>query len=172
MERANGILQDRLIKEMRLAGISSIEEGNKFLESYWNIHNKKFSIEPEDKKDAHRKILPGQDLDKILSIREYRKVSKNLEVQYKNTIYRIESKNHSTNICGVKIAIFEGKEGKLTMEYKGRELSFKEYNKQKYHGEEVDSKQIDRFLKGVKERIVPYDHPWKGHKKAPYMCGK
>jgi transposase len=161
VERANAILQDRLVKEMRLAGINNIEEGNRFLKDYWEIHNKQFRKDPEDKVDAHRPLLPGQNLEKILSTKEYRKVSKNLEVQYKNTIYQIELKAHSTNICGVKIAIFEGVDGKLTMEYKGRELSFKEYGKQEYYGEEVDSKEIDRFLRGAKERIVPDNHPWK-----------
>jgi hypothetical protein len=160
VERVNGTLQDRLVKEMRIAGVSNIEEGNQFLESYWKIHNRRFKIDPEDSRNAHRKILPEQDLSKIFSIKEYRKVSKNLEVQYNNVIYQILQKSPLRSLCRARVSIIESLNGKITMEYKGRQLPFREYGKQEYAGKEVDPKEVDRFLKDAKSRRVSYNHPW------------
>ena len=166
VERKNGMLQDRLVKEMRLAGVRNIADGNLFLETYWPVHNKKFSILPENPCDAHRKVLLEQDLSKIFSMKETRKVSKNLEVQYKNTIFQIIQETPSKSLCKAQVTIIEGYDGTIVMEYKGRLLPFKEYGKQEYQGKEVDSKEIDRFLRGTKTRIVPDTHPWKATRKA------
>jgi transposase len=166
VERTNGTLQDRLIKEMRLAGVSSIEDGNRFLETYWPMHNKKFSRLPENSCDAHRKVLPEQDLSKIFSIKQTRKVSKNLEVQYKNTIYQIVQETPSKSLCRAQITIIERQNGIIVMEYKGRLLPFREYGKQEYRGKEIDSKEIDRFLREAKARKVPDTHPWKQEGRA------
>jgi len=93
VERANQTLQDRLIKEMRLAGISSMEEGNAFLASYMEKHNRKFAVEPASDADAHRPVLHNhQELDLILSIHSRRKLSKNLTLQYNNTLYQTKSR--------------------------------------------------------------------------------
>jgi len=168
VERANGTLQDRLVKELRLAGVSSIEEGNRFLEAYWEVHNMKFAVLPENKHDAHRKILPDQDLSKIFSIKQQRTVSKNLEVQYKNRIYQIITETPSKSLCKAQVTILEGRDGKVLMEYKGRQVRFREYGKQEYKGKEVDSKDIDRFLTEAKTRKLSDNHPWKREGKASY----
>lgn len=168
VERMNGTLQDRLVKEMRLAGITNIEEGNRFLETYWEGHNKKFSIKPENRRDAHRKILPEYNLERILSIKEFRVVSKNLEVQYKNVIYQIIQEGPLNSIAGAQVTIVENRNGKISMEYKGKSLRFREYRKQEYKGEEVSSKEIDRFLKKVvqERKRVAHDHPWRQEGRA------
>jgi hypothetical protein len=79
-ERANGVLQDRLIKEMRLANISSIEEGNIFLKKYLQKHTAKFAKEPLCSEDAHRPLK--EDLDVIFAKKEQRKLSKDLTFNY------------------------------------------------------------------------------------------
>ena len=161
VERANGTLQDRLVKELRLADVSTIEEGNRFLESYWKVHNDKFSVLPEDRKDAHRKVLLEHDLSKIFSIKQYRKVSKNLEIQYKNTIYQLVQESPSKSLYKAQVTVIESKNGEVEIEYNGRILPSRKLEKQEYKGDEVDQKDIDRFLKEVKARKVPQNHPWK-----------
>lgn len=161
VERANSTLQDRLVKELRLARVSTIEEGNEFLESYWKIHNSKFSVSPENKHDAHRKVLLEHDLSKIFSIKQYRKVSKNLEIQYKNTIYQVIQETPSKNLCKAHVTVIEGQDGGVIIEYNGRVLPSRELEKQEYKGKEIDQKDIDRFLKEVKARKIPHNHPWK-----------
>ena len=65
VERVNGTLQDRLIKEMRLAHISSMEEGNAFLQSYITKHNKKFAKKPISAIDAHISIESDCNIENI-----------------------------------------------------------------------------------------------------------
>lgn len=61
VERANGTLQDRLIKEMRLLGISDIETANAYLSEFIEIHNKKFAEEPFSMVDAHKPLKVNQE---------------------------------------------------------------------------------------------------------------
>jgi len=74
IERLFGTLQDRLVKEMRLRGISTIEEANRFLQEYLPLYNRKFTIKAVSKQDLHRPVARGIDLHKILCIRTIRTV--------------------------------------------------------------------------------------------------
>ena len=73
VERANQTLQDRLVKELRLRNISTIEEGNRYLEEFFCKHNEKFMMNPKKEIDLHQAALPDDALDKILCMKEYRK---------------------------------------------------------------------------------------------------
>jgi hypothetical protein len=96
VERVNQTLQDRLIKEMRLSGISTIEAANAYLPTYMAAHNKRFSVAAKSTEDAHRRELPEPKVhDFILSHQEERKLTKNLEISYSNMIYQVK-----TNISG------------------------------------------------------------------------
>lgn len=92
VERLNKTLQDRLVKELRLAEISDIETANKFLLEFVNKYNQKFAVEPKEKNDAHRLLNFSEDeLNTIFSIQTTRTASKNLELSYDNTIYQIQA---------------------------------------------------------------------------------
>ncbi len=93
VERANQTLQDRLVKEMRLRGISSIEQGNAYLPEFIADFNLRFAVEPSSSVDAHRALTVQDDLATILTWQEPRSVSKNLTVQFnsaasRNQMYR------------------------------------------------------------------------------------
>jgi transposase len=72
VERSHGVLQDRLIKMMRLEGISSIKEGNIYLEKFRQDYNERFGKPPRNQEDAHRELSTDKDLDKILCRKEVR----------------------------------------------------------------------------------------------------
>jgi transposase len=72
---AHQTLQDRLVKELRLAGISTIEAANTFLPSFVANYNRRFAKLPARDKNLHRLLDPGQDLDQVLCWREQRQVS-------------------------------------------------------------------------------------------------
>src|SRR3546814_2791731 len=74
VERANGTLQDRLVKAMRLDGISSIAEANTCLDSYMARHNARFARPAFDARDMHRPLGPHDDLRSIMVWREQRTV--------------------------------------------------------------------------------------------------
>jgi len=70
IERLFGTLQDRLVKEMRLAGIRTLERANRFLEiTFWPFWDKRFAVRPAQSGDAHRSLQPAQRLEQILSVR-------------------------------------------------------------------------------------------------------
>jgi uncharacterized protein YlxP (DUF503 family) len=77
MERVFGILQDRLTAELRLAGITQMKEANAFLRKFLKGLNRKFSLAPRDSEKAWRRLPPGVDLDRIVSI-QYRSVVGNI----------------------------------------------------------------------------------------------
>ncbi len=91
VERSNQTLQDRLIKEMRLAGISSIKQANRFLRESDFIakHNKKFAVPPAQLGDAHRSVEP-HDLDAILSLKEKRVLANDFTIAYNKRIFQLE----------------------------------------------------------------------------------
>ena len=106
VERANATLQDRLVKELREMNISSIEEANKYLETFRKKYNEKFAVEPAIREDAHRSILRSQDIEKICMIREYRKLSKDLSFQYKTEIYQVDQ-NYVHRLYGKIVEVCE-----------------------------------------------------------------
>jgi transposase len=82
VERANGTLQDRLVKEMGLARISNIEQANAWLDKsgFFDELSKKFGVVPRDSADAHRPLV--SDLRQVLCVKEKRSVSHDACVQW------------------------------------------------------------------------------------------
>jgi len=129
IERKNRVLQDRLVKEMRLKGISTMEEGNKYLKKYIKKHNKRFGVEPKHPLNVHRPTT--ENLEQILAMKSERKLSKELSLQYKNKLYQIDTSTPN-RIRYKKVEITERKGAPLRIEYDGKELSysiFEEYSK-------------------------------------------
>ena len=154
VERVNQTLQDRLVKEMRLAGISSIEEGNRFLPNFLKGFNKKFMVAPRDKNNAHRVLLPEQNLERILCIKSERKVTKNLEIQYNNKIYQIIPEKPSRSLIKACVTVLERLDGQISIEHQGRQLPFKLFSEQEANGEVINSKEIDNV--SLDQRLQSY----------------
>ena len=161
VERANSTLQDRLIKELRERGISSIEEGNNFLDEYTEKHNRKFSIDPASEENAHREILLRHNLEKMFMLKEERILSKDLSFQYKKELYQIES-SRVYGLNGKKVEIFES-EGEIKMIlHNGKALK---YHKWKEIGAEqtqiVDVKGLETRWPEKRNRKPSKNHPWR-----------
>lgn len=89
VERVNLTLQDRLVKEMRLLEISSMEEGNAYLPEFMEDFNRRFAVAPRSNHDAHRLLLLKDHLAQTLTWQETRIISKNLSIQFQNVVYQI-----------------------------------------------------------------------------------
>ena len=134
---------------------------NEYLDRvYWDKFNNQFAVPPESSKNAHRKLLPGQDLKKILSHKKQGTLSKNLEVQCDNVIYQIVQKTPSWRLRKAKVTIIKTLDGGVYIEHNGKNLPFKVHSQQEACGKIVDFKKIDTFFKEKKTRTVPSDHPW------------
>ena len=91
VERANKTLQDRLVKEMRLRSIHSIEQANAFLPQFIDDYNRRFAVPAHHPANAHREVLHSPEaLTLILCRHHRRKLSKNLTIAFRNTEYPLQ----------------------------------------------------------------------------------
>jgi len=127
VERANETLQDRLVKEMRLAHICSMAEGNTFLIKYMEMHNKKFAKQPKSSIDAHKALDIDLNLEKILCLHHERQITKDLMINFKGKTYQITEPSHRHRLSGKKVLVLEREANELEFIYKNKRLSFKVY---------------------------------------------
>jgi len=173
VERANQTLQDRLVKEMRLRGISTMEQGNAYLPEFIVDFNQRFSVPARSQHDAHRPLTRLENLAQILSWQESRSVSKNLTLQFKKVVYQIQTKRPSYALRNAQVTVCEDAAGQITILYKTKPLEFTIFHKQAHLAEVVDSKEVDRALQNqYLARIPAPDHPWRkfvisNHKRTP-----
>lgn len=124
VERSFGTAQDRLIKELRLAGIGTIEAGNAFLEeSYMPLANERFAVQPACSVDAHREAR-GFDLDAIFSVQERRTVANDYTIRLHNTRYQITQRPLPPGLRRSPVVVEQRLDGSLRLRYRGRYLSF------------------------------------------------
>jgi hypothetical protein len=131
VERANNTLQDRLVKELRLAGISSIAAGNAFLETFRPDYNARFGRTPLSDHDAHRKLLKAERvrLDDVFCWQESRAVTRALTIQYDKVIYLITPGPDTNPIAGKHVTVFDYPDGRIKIRFEGRELPYNVFDR-------------------------------------------
>lgn len=159
IERANQTLQDRLVKELRLRGISDMESGNAYLSEFREDFNRRFAVPPRSSHNAHRPLLKTDNLDWILTYQETRTLSKNLTVQFKNVIYQIQSNRPGYALRNAKVTVCENAKGDVTILYHNKLLSYTIYQKPTQQSTVVDSKTLNRQLR-TPTPPAP-NHPWR-----------
>jgi transposase len=159
IERANQTLQDRLVKELRLRGISSIQAANEYMSEYREDYNRRFAVMPRSNHDAHRPLQKTENLDLILSHQETRILSRNLTIQYRKIIYQIQTQRPSYALMNARVTVCENVQGEVNILYRGRPLDYTVYQKQEKHAQVVSSKTLDHK---IKTPVCPAkDHPWR-----------
>ena len=122
VERAHLTLQDRLVKELRLRGISTPEAGNAYLPEFQADYNERFGREPRSSHDAHRPVRDDEDLDRIFTWQEERKLSRNLTLHYKRVIYLVEPGPETLLLAGQRCCIHEHEDGRIEVRHAGQLL--------------------------------------------------
>ncbi|HSB06129.1 MAG TPA: ISNCY family transposase [Thermodesulfobacteriota bacterium] len=153
IERLFRTFQDRLIKEMRLRGIKTIEEGNQFLEQYLPLYNKRFSVQPREKDDVHRPLPRGIDLNAILCIKTERTLRNDFTVAHNHKLYQIEEPTKAS-----KVIVQDRMDSSMRITYQGRALRFREITERPLK----ENKPI--VMRRTKTYIPPVDHPWRRFK--------
>lgn len=97
VERANRTLQDRLVKELRLRKISTIQEANMMLEEFREEFNRMVAKKPNEQGNAHR-ALDGISLEHVLTIRKVRTLTKDFTIQFNNMFYQISTQDNKTHL--------------------------------------------------------------------------
>lgn len=169
VERVNQTLQDRLVKEMRLQDINTVEEANKYLPEFIELFNCKFAVVPKEKANLHRPLLPQENLDRILSEQHTRILSKQLTLSYENRIYQIKTDRPTYAMRHAPVLVRKDQEGKVTIEYKGKRLEYLIVSQQP-KAEIVDSKHVNLAVDRIRQerishvekiRIPKTNHPWR-----------
>lgn len=164
VERVIQVLQDRLVKEMRLRDISSIEAANEYVAEFMADYNMRFAVQPRSSHNAHRSLEPKENLQRVFTLQEQRSLSKNLTLQYQNVIYQIQTSHPSYALRKAQVTVCENSQAEIAIFYKGQPLDYTIYQKQPRQAEVVSSKAIDHKLK--KSHKPGKDHPWRryGHR--------
>lgn len=163
VERVIQTLQDRLVKELRLRNISSIEAANAFLPEFRADFNRRFAVPPRSTHDAHRPLLASDNLDLILTYQKTGVLSKNLTVQYHKIIYQIQTERPTYALQKAPVTICENAKGEVTILYKNQSLPYTIYKQLAPQAEVLDTKQLHRI------RPLPQppasNHPWRTYGK-------
>ena len=151
VERLFNTLQDRLVKEMTLRGINTIEEANKLLKSYLSSHNKRFAVTPKEQSDLHRSIPKGLNLDKILCIRTERTLRNDTTIAHNGKLYQIQEAVKSK-----KVLVEERVNGKMLITHNAVHLKYKEISARPEKQQKPSRKHLPR-----KGHAPSADHPWR-----------
>ncbi len=151
IERLFNTFQNRLIKEMRLKGIKTIEQANKFLGCYLPTYSRRFSVEPVNDANLHRAIPAGLCFNKIFCIKTKRALRNDYTIAHDEKLYQIED-----NVRTREVTVEERIDGSMLITYKSLSLKFKEITAR-------PKKELEKSLTlGPKKiYIPPKDHPWR-----------
>jgi hypothetical protein len=129
VERAHLTMQDRLVKELRLEGISSIEAANAFMPTYVADYNTMFAKIPRETYDAHRPVREDEDLDLIFTWREQRKVISNLTLHYERKLYLLPDTPQNRRFAAKYLDVYQYPAGKIEIRAAGVSLPYSTYDK-------------------------------------------
>jgi len=159
IERLFKTFQDRLCKEMRLRGISTLDEANKFLEEYLPKYNSIFSLPPANPKNLHRKVPVDLELNWVFAFREERVITNDFTVSWRNKVFLI--KNPSITLRRRKVSVMENLKGEIRIWFNGRFLEFEEITKETLR-EKRKNKQNMKGKNMNRKRWKPAPtHPWR-----------
>jgi hypothetical protein len=164
IERVFGTLQNRLVKEMRLAGVATCAEANRFLEAYLPAHNRRFMKAPLRSQDLHRPLPNSLNLDDIFCAQGIRTVNNGYIIKWTSRTFVLT--RPSLTLRRQKVVVREWFDGRLSIRFKGKELEYKEVDM-------VRPKPAVRVF-AIKVRrkppkyIPPTTHPWK---RGPVVLG-
>lgn len=160
IERLFPTLQDRLVKELRLAKISTIEEANRFLEEVFILKlNAKFSVLPQKKRNLHRALteIDKKNLDKIFSEQNTRVVNNDFTVRLKGKWYQLAEQQPTLVLRKDKVLIEERIDGSIFISLRGKYLN---YTVLPARPEKVKIKVI-ALTRAKSSWKPPANHPWR-----------
>ena len=157
IERSFRTHQDRLIKEMRLEGISTMEQANEFLDVYLPVHNQKFSVLPLKDKNLHRRLLPGMKYRDILCLKDKRTITNGYTIKWKNRLLLIEKP--SAIMRKHRVEVREHFDGSIEIIFKGRKLKYREITEKV---NKPNTKRLEKAQTSPKGKYIPPpNHPWR-----------
>ena len=167
IERLFKTFQDRLIKEMRLANVCTMEDANKFLQTYLPKYILRFSIPAENQKNLHRKIPKTLDINWVFAFRDERTISNDFTVRWNNRFFLLIKP--TTSLKRKKCMVLENLKGQIRICYKDKILEFKEITENTLEQIRKATKLMKATAKKTKTKKPykpPKNHPWRMQNKA------
>jgi hypothetical protein len=164
VERLFGTLQDRLVKELRLAKIETLKQANKFLEIYLPKYNEMFSKIAIKEGNLHSALPDDIDLREIFCIKAMRDIGNGYIVRWKGKRFLID--NASIGMRKRKVEVREHFDGKHSIKFNGRYLDFHEVVEPKPAKSHPQKEPVNGDGKKKGKYIPPSNHPWKRHDPA------
>ena len=157
IERAFGTLQDRLVKELRLAGISTVTAANAWLPGFITRIQCPF-WQPQNAKDLHRPLTSADNLDEILVWREERTVTLNLTLHYDRMMLLLDPTPFARGLVRKKVDVVNYPDGRFAVQVEGMPLSFRVFDKIQtvQPGTIIENKRLGAALAMVKEQQAAY----------------
>jgi transposase len=149
IERLFNTLQDRLVREMTLRGINTIEEANKYLDTYLSVHNKRFAVNAKEQDDLHREIPMGFNLDKVLCIRTVRTLRNDFTIAHNSKLYQIDK-----NIRSKEVIVEERVNGSMLITFNDLRLPFREITTR------PEKQHKPAHIRRHKKPTPSAEHPW------------
>jgi transposase len=152
VERAHKTLQDRLVKELRLAGAATLAQGNALLPGFIADYNVRFAKPPANSKDLHRPLRAGDDLEDAFAWKEERTLWQALTLQYDKVLFILEPSEQAKAAIGKRITVVDYPDGRLSIRYRGVELAYRTFDKirQVDQGAIADNKRLGPVLAMVR----------------------
>ena len=171
VERLFGTLQDRLVKELRLAGVNNPKDANKFLQDYLPKFNARFNVMPASNVDSHVPLSKDNDLPAVLSIQELRVVSRDFVVRFNNYWYQLNKEQPTTVYPSSKVTIEEWLDDTLHIRLNSKYLSYTKLDNQP----PKPKKPITALAPGPRSELKiktvtkpSAKHPWHKFQLLPY----
>jgi hypothetical protein len=148
VERAHGTLQDRLVKEMRLEGISSMADANAWIDGFVETYNSRFAKPPRVLINVHRPLAVYDDLDSVFTWQEQRTLSASLTLQYDKVLYLIDPTPENQRLAGKRVMVIDYPDGRIRIQCDARSLAYREFDKltHVHQGEVVAHKRLGAML--------------------------
>ena len=154
VERAHKTLQDRLVKELRLAGAATLAQGNALLPGFIADYNVRFAKLPANRKDLHRPLRAGDDLEDAFAWKEERTLSQALTLQYDKVLFIVEPSEQAKTAIGKRVTVVDYPDGRLSIRYRGVELAYRTFDKirQVDQGAIADNKRLGPLLAMIRDQ--------------------
>jgi len=152
VERLFKTFQDRVIKELRLAGVATLEAANRFLDGYLPIYNRRFAVPPAQTADLHRPKPSARELDGSLCIKTSRCLRKDFTIAHQGQLYQI----HDT-IRATHVQVEQRLDGTVRLTHHGRALAYHVIAARPMTSRDA-SPRVLSSQRRVRQRP---DHPWR-----------
>jgi hypothetical protein len=160
VERAHQTLQDRLVKELRLRGICTTDEANRYLPEFMDDYNRRFGRAARNDHDAHRPLLERDGLDDIFTWQEERRVTAQLTVHHKRTMYLLEPTAEANAAARKRVTVVEYEDGRVSICFEGAALAARPFHKDGCvtQGAIVENKLLSGALTEIRKRQQQKEH--------------